>query len=136
MAMIAAAALQASIHARLIGDAAVTSLLGGPKVHDRTPPEEAFPYVTFGASASQDWSTGTDRGDEHLVTLNVWSRQQGKKQVLDIAGAILTSLETAALAPAGHRIVLLRTIGVDANYDTALRGYRAAIRLEALTEVI
>jgi Protein of unknown function (DUF3168) len=133
--MIAAAALQAAIHARLIADTTVTTLLGGPKVHDRTPPEEVFPYVTFGVAASQDWSTGTERGDEHLIILNAWSRQQGKKQVLDIAGAVITSLETAALTPAGHRVVLLRAIGVDANYDTALRGYRATMRFEALTEV-
>ena len=120
---------------RLIGDNTVTALLGGPKVHDRTPPEETFPYVTFGAAATQDWSTGTERGDEHLIILNAWSRQQGKKQVLDIAGAIIASLETAALAPAGHRVVLMRAIGVDANYDPGLRGYRATMRFEALTEV-
>ena len=134
--MIAAAALQAAIHSRLVGDTSVTALLGGPKVHDRTPPDEAFPYVTFGAAASQDWSTGTERGDDHLIILNVWSRGQGKKQVLDIAGAIIASLETATLAPAGHRVVLLRLIGMDANYDTGLRGYRATLRFEALTEVI
>ena len=134
--MIAAAALQAAIHARLIGDTSVIALLGGPKVHDRTPPDEAFPYVTFGAAASQDWSTGTERGDDHLIILNIWSRQQGKKQVLDIAGAVIGSLETAALAPAGHRVVLLRLIGMDANYDSGLRGYRARLRFEALTEVL
>ncbi len=134
--MIAAAALQAAIHARLIGDTSVTTLLGGPKVHDRTPPEEAFPYVTFGAAASQDWSTGTERGDDHLIIINVWSRSQGKKQVLDIAGAVIASLETAALAPAGHRVVLLRLMGMDANYDSGLRGYRATVRFEALTEVL
>jgi Protein of unknown function (DUF3168) len=134
--MIASAALQAAIHARLIGDTTVTTLLGGPKVHDRTPPEEVFPYVTFGAAASQDWSTGTERGDNHLIMINVWSRQQGKKQALEIAGAIIAALEPAALAPAGHRVVLLRAIGVDANYDTGLRGYRATLRFEALTEVL
>ena len=134
--MIAAAALQAAIHARLISDVSVTTLLGGAKVHDRTPPEEVFPYVTFGPAASQDWSTGTERGDDHLIILNIWSRQQGKKQVLDIAGAVISSLETAALAPAGHRVVLLRLIGLDANYDSGLRGYRATLRFEALTEVL
>ena len=134
--MIAAAALQAAIHARLIADTSVTSLLGGPKVHDRTPPDETFPYVTFGATASQDWSTGTERGDAHLITINVWSRQQGKKQVLDIAGAVISSLETFVLLPAGHRVVLLRADGVAANYDASLRGYRATVRFEALTEVI
>lgn len=134
--MIAAAALLAAIHARLIGDPSVTALLGGPKIHDRTPPDEAFPYVTFGAAASQDWSTGTERGDDHLIIINVWSRSQGKKQVLDIAGALIASLETATLAPVGHRVVLLRLIKMDANYETGLRGFRATVRFEALTEVL
>ena len=134
--MIAAAALQAAIHGRLVGDTAVTTLLGSQKVHDRTPPEEAFPYVTFGPAASQDWSTNTERGDDHLIILNIWSRSQGKKQVLDIAGAVVASLETATLTPAGHRLVLLRLTGMDANYDTGLRGYRARLRFEALTEVL
>lgn len=134
--MMATAALQAAIHARLIADANVTALLSGPKVHDRTPPDESFPYVTFGNTVSQDWSTGTERGDEHLIVLNVWSRHQGKKQVLDIAGALITSLDTATLIPVGHRLVLLRAIGMNANYDTSLRGYRATVRFEALTEVV
>jgi hypothetical protein len=133
-AMTAAAALQAAIHARLTSDSALTALLGGAKIHDHVPANEAFPYVTFGPAASFDWSTGSEKGDEHLVTLQVWSRQQGKKQALDIAAAVVARLENAALTLTGHRLTLMRFAGLEAAYDTALRGFRATLRFEALTE--
>lgn len=132
--MIAAAALQAALLTRLSGDAALTGLLGGAAIHDRPPVGTAFPYVTFGPAATFDWSTGTEPGDEHLVTLHVWTRQAGKKQALDIAAAIRAAIEGAPLALAGHTLTLIRFAGLDAAHDNAARGCRATLKFEALTE--
>jgi hypothetical protein len=134
--MSAAAALQAAVHARLTAHAPLTTLLNGPHIYDRTPPELAFPYVTFGAAATFDWSTGTEKGEEHQFSLNIWSRQSGKKQALDIAAAIVAAIEQAGLTPVGHRLTLMRFAGLDAAYDTGLRGFRATLRFEALTEPV
>jgi Protein of unknown function (DUF3168) len=132
--VIAAAALQGAIHTVLSTDPALLALLGGPHIHDRTPANAAFPYVTFGPAATYDWSTGTEKGDEHLMQLQVWSKQAGKKQALEIAAAIVAALEQAVPVLDGHRLTLLRFAGLDAAYDTALRGFRATLRFEALTE--
>lgn len=134
--MMAAAALQAAIYAKLSADPTITALIGGPKIYERTPNDETFPYVTFGASASQDWSTGTEQGDEHQIILNVWSRLPSKKQALDISNAIKASLEAGIMSLAGHRLILFRTTGVEAAYEKSFRGYRATLRFEAFTEVI
>jgi hypothetical protein len=134
--MMAAAALQAAIHTRLTNDAALTTLVGGSRIHDRTPASETFPYLTFGAAQSNDWSTATEAGDEHFVRLHVWSRQQGRKQAMDIAEAAANALEGVALTLNGHRLVLLRRVALDAGYDAAFRGYRATLSYEALTEAL
>ena len=42
----ASAALRAAIHDALIADAALVSVLGGPKIYDEPPRAAAFPYIT------------------------------------------------------------------------------------------
>ena len=132
--MIAAAALHAAIHDTLAADIALTGLVGPDAVFDRAPPRAAFPYITFGPTAAYDWSTGTDRGDGHLLTLHIWSEAHGRKQALAIAERVTALLDDAHLVLAGHRLVLLRFADLDAGYDAALRGFRATLRFEALTE--
>jgi hypothetical protein len=132
----AGAALQGAMHAALSAHAPLLALLGGPRIHDRTPDNAAFPYVTFGPSSSLDWSTGSGAGSEELVLVEVWSRQPGRKQALDIADAIVGALGSASLGGGGHRVVLLRHAGLDVAFVPALRGFRAALRFEALTEPV
>lgn len=67
-----------------------------------------FPYVTFGQSTVRDWSTGSDKGHEHIVTLHVWSRVAGRRQVHAIIGAIEVALHEQALLMNGFRLVNLR----------------------------
>ena len=73
----ASAALRAAVHDALAADAALTALLGGPKVYDEPPRAAAFPYVTLGEARIADFSTGTRAGEEHQLTLHAWSRQGG-----------------------------------------------------------
>ena len=79
-------ALQKAIHAQLIADAGLTALLGGPRIYDDVPRQPAFPYVTYGGCTVRDWSTGTDDGDEHTVTMHVWCRAAGRKAGARAAG--------------------------------------------------
>src|SRR6476661_7167918 len=55
-----------------------------------------------------DWSTGTEDGAEHLLTLHVWSRACGNKQVHDIIEAIKSTLHDQPLALVDHDLVNLR----------------------------
>ena len=56
-----------------------------------------LPYVTLGPVTAQDWSTGSEDGTEHLVTVHVWSGARGKKQAHEILGAIRAALHDQPL---------------------------------------
>src|SRR5262245_36105756 len=100
--------LQQSIFAALTADAALTALLGAGRIFDDVPQGTPLPYVTFGQATQRDWSTGTEEGAEHLVTLHVWSAARGKKQAHEILGAVRSALHDRPLSLAGHSLVNLR----------------------------
>ena len=128
--------LQKTIHAALTANAALTALLGGARVHDDVPPGAEFPYLTIGESVVRDWSTGSEPGDEHIVTLHVWSRAAGRKETHQIMGAVRTVLHEAALFVSGHRLVNLRHEFSDARRDPEGETYHGVVRFRGVTEVL
>jgi hypothetical protein len=98
-------ALQQAIFARLTADAPLIALLGGARVYDDVPQAAAFPYLTFGQSTARDWSTGSDDGNEHILTLHVWSQANGKRQAHEIMGAVRTALHDQPLILDGPDVV-------------------------------
>jgi hypothetical protein len=76
-----------------------------------------FPFITLGQSVIRDWSTGTEDGAEHNLTLHVWSRSGGKKQVQEILEAIRAVLHDQPLALADHHLVNLRHEFSEARLD-------------------
>jgi hypothetical protein len=130
----ATAALRAAIHDALVADAALTALLGGPSVFDEPPRDAGFPYVTLGEARIADFSTGTDAGEEHQLTLHAWSRQGGHREAHMIAGALLQALDDAPLTLADHRLVNLRFAVADVRREADGRTYHALVRFRAVTE--
>lgn len=130
----AAFELQKTIHAALAGNAALTGLLGGAHVWDDVPRGAAYPYITFGQSTERDWSTGTEDGREHLVTLHVWSRAKGERETHDIMGVVRSVLHDMVLTVTGHRLVNLRHEFSDAMRDPDGETYHGLVRLRAVTE--
>jgi hypothetical protein len=130
----ASAALRAAVHDALAADSALNALLGGPKVYDEPPRAAAFPYVTLGETRVLDWSTGTDTGEEHQLTLHAWSRQGGHREAHLITGALLQALDDAPLTLADHRLINFRFAVADVRRDADGRTYHALIRFRAVTE--
>jgi hypothetical protein len=130
----ATAALRAAIHDALIADTVLTTLLGGPSSFDEPPRGAAFPYVTLGEARIVDFSTGTDTGEEHQLTLHAWSRQGGHREAHMIAGALLQALDDAPLALEDHRLVNLRFALADVRREADGRTYHALVRFRAVTE--
>jgi hypothetical protein len=130
----ASAALRAAVHDALAADAALTALLGGPKVYDEPPRAAAFPYVTLGETRIADFSTGTESGAEHQLTLHAWSRQGGHKEAHLIAGALLAALDDAPLALTDHTLVNFRFAVADVRREADGRTYHALVRFRAVTE--
>lgn len=132
----AAWALQKSIFVVLMGDAGVTGLLGGARIYDDVPRGVDYPFVTFGNSTVRDWSTGSDGGGEHIVTLHVWSRANGRRETHEIMGALRTALHDEPLSLDGHRLVNLRHEFSEARRDPDGETYHGVVRYRAVTEPI
>ncbi len=134
MSTVAAAALRAAVHAALTADAALTALLGGPKIYDEPPRAAEFPYVTLGETRVNDYSTGNGPGEEHQLTVHAWSRQGGHAQAHAIAGALLQALDDAPLTLTGHSLVNFRFAVADVRREADGRTYHALVRFRAVTE--
>ena len=129
-------ALQKAFFLQLTADAALALLLGGPRIYDDVPVRGEFPYVTFGQTTERDWSTGTDDGAEHVVTLHVWSRAAGRKEADEILDAVKAALHNQPLSLTGHRLVNLRHEFSDARRDADGESYHGITRYRAVTEVV
>ncbi|HEY7229418.1 MAG TPA: DUF3168 domain-containing protein [Pseudolabrys sp.] len=130
----ASTALRAAVHDALTRDAALISVLGGPKIYDEPPRDAAFPYVTLGEARVSDFSAGSEPGLEHQLTLHAWSRQGGHREAHVIAGALLQALDDAPLAPADHHLVSFRFAVADVRREADGRTYHALVRFRAVTE--
>ena len=130
----ASAALRAAVHDALTANAALTALLGGPKIYDEPPRSAAFPYVTLGEARIADYSTGSEPGEEHQLTLHAWSRQGGQREAHLIAGALLQTLDDAPLALADNHLVNFRFAVADVRREADGRTYHALVRFRAVTE--
>jgi hypothetical protein len=128
-------ALQQAIFEKLAGDAATVGALGGTRIYDEVPARAEFPFVTFGQSTERDWTTGTDEGYEHLVTLHVWSRGHGRKEAEAVIAAARDALHDQALSLAGHRLINLRHEYSEARRDTDGETFHGIARFRAVTEV-
>ena len=132
--MSAATALRAALYQALAADVPLTAALGGARIYDMPPAAPDFPYVTLGEAQALDWSTATDRGEEHRLVLHAWSRQGGHGEAHQIAALVQETLHDAALPLTGARLVNLRTTGAEIRPESAGRTYHAIIRFRAVTE--
>ena len=127
-------AIQRGIYQALANSTDVTSLLGGARIYDDPPQAANLPFVSLGQSEFRDWSTGTEDGTEHLLTLHVWSRAGGKKQVHEIIEAIRGVLHYKPLALADHHLVNLRHEFSEARPDPDGDTFHGIVRYRAVTE--
>lgn len=129
-----AVALRRAIHAYLHADAALVAGLGGARIYDVPPASPTFPYVTLGEAVVTDWSSGTESGEEHRLTIHVWSRQGGHGEAHEIAHLVQQALHDASLEPEGCRLVNLRFTHAEIRRERGGRDYRATIRFRAALE--
>lgn len=127
-------ALQRSIYQTLSGAPALTSLLGGDRVYSKAPQGQALPYVTLGQTVNLDWSTGTDDGTEHDVTLHIWTSADSSEQVHQIMDAVRALLHDRPLSLQDHYLVNLRHEFAEARIDPDGETMHGIVRYRAVTE--
>ena len=127
-------ALQTAIVERLTNSTDLVTLLGGPRIFDSVPQGTALPYVVFARTVSVPWDSSDSLGDEHTVTLHVWSDAAGRRRVLEIIAAIRDALDDATPALTAHRLVNLACEFSEARREPDSDLYRGIVRYRAVTE--
>lgn len=130
----AANALLAAIHARLSGDAVLAGFVGRDGIRDRWLARAVMPCIVFGEMETRDYSTSTEDAEEHLLTLEVWSGAEGRREVVEIAGRVRMLLDDAAFALDGAVLVNLRHRDMRIRREAKSKLFRADIRFRAVTE--
>jgi hypothetical protein len=134
MAESASWALQKSLYQALANSPDVVALLGGVRIYDDPPQAASFPFITMGQSVIRDWSTGSEDGAEHSLTLHVWSRMGSKQQMLAIVEAIRIALHDRPLPLEDHFLINLRHEFSEARLDPDGDTYHGVVRYRAVTE--
>lgn len=132
----ASEALQQAFHQALVSDTGLRALLGGERVYDDVPARGEFPFVTFDQSVERDWSTGSDDGREHTITVHAWSRARGRKETQAILAAARRVLHDAPLILDGHRLINLRHEFSETRRDSDGETFHGIARFRAVTEQI
>jgi len=133
--MDAGLALQAALHAALVGDGELVALLGGARVHDRPPRGAAHPFVAFGAASDRRLDGDLPPLREHRLALDIHSTAEGRREAAAIAARIEAVLTGAALFLDGHRLVSLTVADRAMREARDRRSVTASLSLRAVTEV-
>jgi len=132
--MSAANALLQAIHRRLSRDAALTAILGPEGIGDRLMPRADLPCIVFGDLETRDFSTSTEDGEEHFLTLEIWSDGEGRRQAQQIAAIAHGLLHNAALDIEGFSLVSLLQTSQRARREPKTKLYVCQMRFRAVTE--
>ena len=127
--------LHAAFFAALGGDEQLAETIGN-RIFDTPPRDAEFPYVTLGDWSAADWSTGTETGTEHRLTVHAWSRAGGKAESWSIVDAIREALHDRDFTLDGQALVNLRFERAAVNLDSDRRTWHGVARFRAVTEPV
>ncbi|MDH7800261.1 MULTISPECIES: DUF3168 domain-containing protein [unclassified Rhizobium] len=131
--MSAANPLLQAIFARLAGDAALVALTPGG-IADRLLPRAVLPLIVIGDLESRDYSTATEKAEEHFLTLEIWSDANGRKRAGEITARVTSLLDDASLSLAGVSLVNLHLLSSRSRREAKTRNFIAEMRVRAVTE--
>lgn len=98
--------LHKAISTVLVESRELQKFLGKPlRLSDGPAPGEPIPRLAFGDSRSRAWQSATFDGQEHEITLHLWSPPGDAGQSRRIAGLIINLLHDADLPVPGHALV-------------------------------
>lgn len=126
-------AVQKAIHQILSADATLMALIDG--VHDFVPADTQYPYVTLGNSRLQDNSTVGMQGFRLTLTVHIYSRARGRKEVTDIMARLYELLHDSAPAADGHSITNIRFVTSSIRLEKDGLTLHGAMQLDVLAEV-
>jgi hypothetical protein len=93
----------------LAADAILQALLGGsveaPKIYDQVPDNRSYPYAVIGDATETRDDTFGRSGKVVSITIDLWSRYAGSKEMKVIADRIAVLLDGVTLGVTGYQHV-------------------------------
>jgi hypothetical protein len=126
-------ALHKALYAALTASTPLANIVG-TRIFDAPPRDATFPYVTLGETSVTDWSTSTEDGTEHRLTLHAWSRAGGKAECWSILDVLRNALHDAGLSLEGQALANLRFERAATSLDPDRRTWHGIARFRAVTE--
>jgi len=126
-------ALMKAVYETLLGDVALTALLGAGRIHD-DPPRAAEPPFCVIAATSLTPQGANPRADEHSFEIVFWSGMRGRRQAIAMADAARRALETKPVLAPPHTLANLEFVSWRIGRDAQTGWYRADVRYRAVTE--
>ncbi len=123
--------LQKAIYSALIADTELTTLLNGPNIFDHVPQSQSLPFVVISQITTKEWPPN---GQEHSITLTIWSEYPGRKQTMEISESIRAGLHDASLSLEDHHLINLHFLSSEARRDKQGKLYQMQSRFRAVTE--
>lgn len=96
--------IQKSIYDELLGYYPLTSMVED-RIYDHVPQNTVYPYVSIGDDTSVAWDTDLDNGSETTLTIHVWSRMRGRREVKEVMQQIYAALHKTDLSIVGAHTV-------------------------------
>jgi hypothetical protein len=130
-------ALQDAVHAALAGSAETQALIGNPvRLYDHVPEDAAFPYVELGEVNARRFDSQSRSGLDCTLTLNVWSRYRGRREVKQILDATYGALHDGALSIAGNAHVLTSFQSAETRRDADGLTYHGVARYRVIVQSV
>jgi hypothetical protein len=126
-------ALQQAVFAVLSSNHDIRELVG-ERVFDAVPRGAAFPYIVIGETEETAAGTATGDASEHTLTVHIWSRGSGHREIKGAATAVRAALDGTPLALDGHTLVNFVFSSADFSRRSDGETYRAILRFRAVTE--
>lgn len=127
-------ALQTAVVERLESDPDVLAIIGTGRVFDRLITRAGPPYLVLGQATVADYSTGDADGSEHRFEIEAWTKQNGRKQAVELADAVRAALHDTDLTLDGAALINLRHERTVSRRAPRTGLHVARLRFRAVTE--
>jgi hypothetical protein len=130
-------AVQDAVYDTLMASATIQAVIGNPaRLYDHVIPGVLFPFVAFGDMQAEPFDTKDRTGMEQILSLHIWSRYRGRKEIKDISKAIYNVLHNASLTVTGHEFVSCQFAGAEMRFEDDGLSYHGILRYRVVTQVI
>lgn len=91
-------------------------------------------YLIIGDEEVQDWSTGSDQGAVHLISLNIHAPRRGFAEAKQAAADISDTLLTSEIALSRGRVINIRFVDASTHREEADQLRRIEMRFRVTLE--